>query len=109
MTLSPSALSLLWAYPFPGNVRELDNAILRAVTLAQTDILEPDDFPERFRQAVATREGHDAQTQEWLSLEQMEQRYIQRVLDAVDGNKRRAADILGIGRKTLYRRLEERE
>lgn len=109
MTLSPSALSLLWAYPFPGNVRELDNAILRAVTLAQTDILESDDFPERFRQAVATREGHDAQTQEWLSLEQMEQRYIQRVLNAVDGNKRRAADILGIGRKTLYRRLEERE
>lgn len=109
MTLSPSALSLLWAYPFPGNVRELDNAILRAVTLAQTNILEPDDFPERFRQAATTREGHDAQTQEWLSLEQMEQRYIQRVLDAVDGNKRRAADILGIGRKTLYRRLEERE
>ncbi|SPJ34438.1 sigma-54-dependent transcriptional regulator [Kushneria phyllosphaerae] len=109
MTLSPSALSLLWAYPFPGNVRELDNAILRAVTLAQADILEPDDFPERFRQAAATFEGHDARTQEWLSLEQMEQRYIQRVLDAVDGNKRRAADILGIGRKTLYRRLEDRE
>ncbi|WP_445621115.1 sigma-54-dependent transcriptional regulator [Kushneria sp. Sum13] len=108
MTLSPSALSLLWAYPFPGNVRELDNAILRAVTLAQADVLEPDDFPERFRQAAGTFEGHDAQTQEWLSLEQMEQRYIQRVLDAVDGNKRRAADILGIGRKTLYRRLEDR-
>ncbi|ART63987.1 sigma-54-dependent transcriptional regulator [Kushneria marisflavi] len=109
MTLSPSALSLLWAYPFPGNVRELDNAILRAVTLARTEVLEPDDFPERFRQTVATREGHDAQAREWLSLEQMEQRYIRRVLDAVDGNKRRAADILGIGRKTLYRRLEERE
>ncbi len=110
MTLSPSALSLLWAYPFPGNVRELDNAILRAVTLARTDMLESDDFPERFRQAATSAsESHDVRTQEWLSLEQMEQHYIQRVLDAVDGNKRRAADILGIGRKTLYRRLEGRD
>ncbi|WP_438766526.1 sigma-54-dependent transcriptional regulator [Kushneria sp. TE3] len=109
MTLSPSALSLLWAYSFPGNVRELDNAMLRAVTLARTDVLEPDDFPERFRCAVTASDTPDARTQEWLSLEQMEQRYIQRVLDAVDGNKRRAAEILGIGRKTLYRRLEERD
>lgn len=109
MSLSPSALSLLRAYPFPGNVRELDNAILRAVTLAHASVLEPDDFPERFRHVTADSDRQDAQTQEWLSLEQMEQRYIQRVLDAVDGNKRRAADILGIGRKTLYRRLEERD
>ncbi|GHC30191.1 acetoacetate metabolism regulatory protein AtoC [Kushneria pakistanensis] len=110
MTLSPSALSLLWAYPFPGNVRELDNAILRAVTLARADMLEPDDFPERFRQAATSApDSQDARTREWLSLEQMEQHYIKRVLDAVDGNKRRAADILGIGRKTLYRRLEERD
>ncbi|WP_456267916.1 sigma-54 dependent transcriptional regulator [Kushneria sp. AK178] len=108
MTLSPSALSLLRAYPFPGNVRELDNAILRAVTLARTDVLEPDDFPERFRHAVTRGGSTDARAREWLSLEQMEQRYIERVLEAVDGNKRRAADILGIGRKTLYRRLEGR-
>ncbi|MFC0336300.1 DNA-binding transcriptional response regulator, NtrC family, contains REC, AAA-type ATPase, and a Fis-type DNA-binding domains [Kushneria avicenniae] len=109
MSLSPTALSLLRAYPFPGNVRELDNAILRAVTLANTSVLEPDDFPERFRHVTAGSDSQNAQTQEWLSLEQMEQRYIQRVLDAVDGNKRRAADILGIGRKTLYRRLEARD
>ncbi|MFW6345084.1 MAG: sigma-54-dependent transcriptional regulator, partial [Halomonas sp.] len=114
--IEPTALAALLGYSYPGNVRELENAIMRAVTLADTGEIRHADLPERLRERSETV-AH-AQTlpsvadsppaapgQPWPSLEEVEQRYIRKVLDATGGNKRRTADILGIARRTLYRRL----
>ncbi len=114
--IEPAALEALLAYPYPGNVRELENAIMRAVTLADAGEIRHADLPERLREQAAERRRDGAvagglvaaaQGQAWPSLEEVERRYIHKVLDATGGNKRRTADILGIARRTLYRRLEE--
>ncbi|WP_148253582.1 sigma-54-dependent transcriptional regulator [Aidingimonas lacisalsi] len=115
--VEPAALQRLLTYPYPGNVRELENAIMRAVTLAEEGVLHHSDLPERIRehatrQTLASGDETDVpatQATTWPSLEDVEQRYIQKVLDATGGNKRRTADILGIARKTLYRRLDHGE
>ncbi|QTF93661.1 sigma-54 dependent transcriptional regulator [Halomonas sp. BM-2019] len=115
--IEPAALQALLTYSYPGNVRELENAIMRAVTLAESGEIRHADLPERLReQAQASqRESGEALTgslvpnassQAWPSLEEVEKRYIRKVLDATGGNKRRTADILGIARRTLYRRLD---
>jgi DNA-binding NtrC family response regulator len=116
--IEPMALQTLLDYPYPGNVRELENAIMRAVTLAENGLLSHDDLPERIRQHGQDQRGIVRQIetgntlvtrgqQSWPSLEEVEKRYIQKVLEATGGNKRRTADILGIARRTLYRRLED--
>ena len=115
--VEPLALQALLNYPYPGNVRELENAIMRAVTLAEDGILCHHDLPERLRghaDEQRTALGNEvtpaaAQGASWPSLEDVEKRYIQKVLEATGGNKRRTADILGIARKTLYRRLEDHD
>ena len=117
-SVEPVALQTLLDYPYPGNVRELENAIMRAVTLAEDGLLSHADLPERIRQHGQEQRGLVRQIeagnalvarsqQSWPSLEEVEKRYIQKVLEATGGNKRRTADILGIARRTLYRRLEE--
>lgn len=114
---TPEALRTLHAYDFPGNVRELENAIERAVTFASGTLIEPEDLPERIRQASPGRVS-DQQADAVLralvgdderlpTLSELEERYLHYVLDRVGGNKRRAAALLDIGRRTLYRRLEE--
>ncbi|PMR77780.1 sigma-54-dependent Fis family transcriptional regulator [Billgrantia endophytica] len=117
--VEPAALQALLDYPYPGNVRELENAIMRAVTLAESGLLSHGDLPERIRQhaleqrnAARSTDTNNAlmpavQQNSWPSLEEVEKRYIQKVLEATGGNKRRTADILGIARRTLYRRLED--
>ncbi len=117
--IRPAALERLKGYSFPGNVRELSNAIERAVTFCQKEEIDVDDLPERLRASQtgqarnqpleenAGDSGHRLlKDNELPTLEELEQRYIQYVLDQLDGNKRRAAELLGIGRRTLYRRLE---
>jgi DNA-binding NtrC family response regulator len=103
---TPVARALL-AYHWPGNVREIENAVERAVALTQHDHIVLDDLPEqisRFRGRIA---GEDEDRPEHFEpLEVVERRHILRVLAAVGGNKSQAADILGIGRRTLYRKLE---
>ncbi len=117
-SVEPVALQTLLDYPYPGNVRELENAIMRAVTLAEDGLLSHADLPERIRQHGQEQRGVVRQIeagnalvarsqQSWPSLEEVEKRYIQKVLEATGGNKRRTADILGIARRTLDRRLEE--
>ena len=115
--IAPAALAQLRRYPFPGNVRELQNAIERAVTFCHGRSIELEHLPSRiadYRDDKARSAGAELLTQ--LSdgpllptLEELELRYIEHVLKLVDGNKRRAAALLGIGRRTLYRRLGERE
>jgi two-component system response regulator HydG len=105
--ISPLAAEKLLAYAWPGNVRELQNCVERAVALARYDELMPDDLPERIRDYRSTDlvVVTDNPT-ELVSMEELERRYILRVLDAVGGNKTAAARVLGFERKTLYRKLE---
>ncbi|MBA1273215.1 sigma-54-dependent transcriptional regulator [Stutzerimonas azotifigens] len=115
--LSRAALEQLQRYPFPGNVRELQNAIERAVTFCHGRTLELEHLPARI--AGYKEEAASGAAEELLgqlidgpllpTLEELEMRYIRHVLALVDGNKRRAAALLGIGRRTLYRRLGEQE
>jgi len=111
---SDRALEIIVNYPFPGNVRELRNAVERGVTFASGGRIQAEHLPARMRNYHP--EGGESESHQrnftpdngtLLSLAEMERRYIRRVLEEVGGNKRRAAAILGIGRRTLYRRLEE--
>jgi two-component system response regulator HydG len=106
--LSPAAAQRLLAYTWPGNVRELQNCVERAVALARFEHVTVDDLPEKIR---AYRTSHvliaGDDPSELAPLEEVERRYILRVMEAVGGNKTLAAQTLGIGRKTLYRKLEQ--
>ena len=105
--ISSAAAERLLAYDWPGNVRELMNCIERAVALARFDELAVDDLPEKIRRHRASHvlvTGDDPT--ELVPLEEVERRYILRVLQAVSNNKRLAARVLGVDRKTLYRKLE---
>jgi DNA-binding NtrC family response regulator len=104
---SPEAAQKLMAYSWPGNVRELQNCVERAVALAVYDTLGAGDLPDKIRAFKSTRlvvDGEDPS--ELLSLDELERRYVTRVVEAVQGNKSAAARILQIERKTLYRMLE---
>lgn len=108
----PAAMRLLLDYRFPGNVRELESLVERAATLARGDWLRVADLPERVRaqRQPAESTGADAvrlRDEDWQTLAEVEAHYLRRVLDFTGGNKQRAARILGIGRRTLYRRLGE--
>ncbi len=117
--IEPAALEALLGYAYPGNVRELENAIMRAVTLAEAGQLCHADLPQRIRDQGEVQRRHcrearaegalasTAARADWPSLEEVEKRYIRKVLEATGGNKRRTAEVLGIARRTLYRRLEE--
>jgi two-component system response regulator HydG len=105
--IAASAAEKLVAYGWPGNVRELQNSIERAVTLARFEEITIDDLPEKirdYRPSYLVVGGDDPS--ELAPLEEVEKRYILRVLEAVGGNKSVAARVLGIERKTLYRKLE---
>ena len=101
-----SAKKIMLAYPFPGNVRELENMVERAVALAEGEMVGPDDLPPSMRERKSQDRLATAVAQ-GLTLDQLEREYIARVLDAEGGNKTRTALRLGLDRKTLYRKLEE--
>ena len=103
----PAAEKLL-AYTWPGNVRELRNVMERAVALTRHDTVTVDDLPKKIHQHhnQTLFLGGDDPT-ELVSLDQIERRYIEHVLKAVQGNRTQAAKILGLDRKTLYRKLKE--
>jgi two-component system response regulator HydG len=108
--LSQGAAEKLLHYAWPGNVRELRNCIERAVALTRHEQLIVEDLPERVRNygpnhvLVASDDPS-----ELVPLDVVERRYVARVLEAVGGNKTLAARILGLDRKTLYRKLEPRD
>jgi DNA-binding NtrC family response regulator len=105
--LSPAVVELLTAYPWPGNARELRNAIQQAVTLAPTEEIRPADLPPRVREAGQTAALIASASRRQLPLRDVERAYVLEVLRQAGGNKTRAAEILGLDRKTLYRKLEE--
>ncbi len=105
--LSEATLGLLLDYAWPGNVRELENIMERAVTLAQGPVVTPNDLPPAIRDAQGDRYLVEESAEQLLSLEDIEHLYIQRMLEKTGGNKFQAAQILGIDRKTLYRKLGE--
>jgi len=105
--LSAQAAEKVLAYHWPGNVRELENCMERAVALTQFDQLTVDDLPEKVRSYQADRLVLSADDpSELVSLEDLERRYVLKVLSLVGGNKSRAAEILKVDRRTLYRKLE---
>jgi DNA-binding NtrC family response regulator len=99
--ISDDTLTLIRRHVWPGNVRELENALARAVAMSSHGIILPDDLPQaisgRVEAAPATLD-HD-----WPKLEELERRYIDRVLERCGGNKTDAANILGVDRRTLQR------
>jgi two-component system, NtrC family, response regulator AtoC len=101
-----SAKALLLAHHWPGNVRELENVVERAVALAEKDLIGPDDLPHAMRERKSQDRLATAVAQ-GFTLDQLEREYIERVLEMEGGNKTRAAQRLGLDRKTLYRKLEE--
>jgi two-component system response regulator HydG len=106
--ISQAAGHRLMAYPWPGNVREPRNAVERAVALTRFDHIAVDDLPERiknFEPRHVVVAGDDLE--EFVPLEEVERRYILRVLQAAGGNKSLAAQRLGVSRRTLYRKLGE--
>lgn len=107
--ISEAALGLLLDYGWPGNVRELENIMERAVTLAQGAVLTPNDLPQGIRDAQGDRYLVEESANQLLSLEGLEHLYIQRMLEKTKGNKFKAAQLLGIDRKTLYRKLSDME
>ena len=93
-------------YDWPGNVRELENCMERAVALAALSELGVEDLPDKLRQHQPSQLVLDTMNhEELLPLVEMEQRYVRRVLASVMGNKTRAAQILGLERRSFYRRL----
>lgn len=104
--LSPAVAQRLLAYSWPGNVRELQNCIERALAVAQFDEIRVEDLPETVRDYTRRPILIDSDDpSELLPLEEVERRYILRVVGATGGNKTLAAQILGLDRKTLYRKL----
>ena len=100
------AKKAILGHTWPGNVRELENVIERAVALAEGSTIRVGDLPSTVRERRAPDTLENAITR-GLTLEQLEQEYIQKVVNAEAGNKTRAAQRLGLDRKTLYRKLEE--
>jgi DNA-binding NtrC family response regulator len=102
--ISPEAMGYLMTYTWPGNVRELEHAIERAVILSRLPILEPDDFPAT---VVGRPEIATSGTPRQPTLAEMEKAYLVGILHQTSWNISRAAEVLGLYRSTLHRKIQE--
>jgi DNA-binding NtrC family response regulator len=105
--ISNAASEKLLNYTWPGNVRELRNTIERAVVLTGYEKISVDDLPEKIRDYKTSRFLVESDNpSELVPIQEVERRYILHVLKTVGGNKTLAARVLGLDRKTLYRKLQ---
>jgi DNA-binding NtrC family response regulator len=102
--LTRRAQTRMATYPWPGNIRELESVIGNACMMVEGSVVDIGDLPESLRGPFSDDSSKD---ETFLSLEELERRHILRVLQAVGGSKSRAAEILGIGRATLYQILSK--
>jgi DNA-binding NtrC family response regulator len=106
LTLSQEAADALNAYPFPGNVRELENAMTRAVALCSGGLITLDCLPPNISaqaRSAATANSSVSLIDDRPTMEELERRYLELVLTEVGGNRRRAASVLGLNRRTIQR------
>jgi two-component system response regulator HydG len=103
-SISREALTVLTRYSWPGNVRELENAIERAVAVAKGNVVLPSDLPAEVHGVAPPAPAGIVDDRPTLA--ELERRYIALVLSECGGNKKKAAERLGIDRRTLYRALE---
>ncbi len=104
---TPKAMDLLMRYDWPGNIRELENVVERSVIMVRGDFITPDEFPGVLKSLDPEYEQISAEMLSGKSLKEMEKAMIMRTLQETDGNRTRAAEILGISRRTLQLKLKE--
>ncbi|MBN2684687.1 MAG: sigma-54-dependent Fis family transcriptional regulator [Pontiellaceae bacterium] len=102
---SPAAYEILSSYRWPGNIRELRNLVERMVVLARGTILDVQDIPAQVREQVSG--GGEIRMDADLTVDEMEKRMIIQTLEKTNGNRTRAAEKLGISRRTLHRKLNQ--
>jgi len=105
-TISKAAINILLKHDWPGNVRELENVIERAVALGTHEEILPEDIPEAIRN-TGKRSAEKENLPEDITIKELEKNYISKILKRTMGHKINAAKILGIDRRTLYRKLEK--
>src|SRR5262245_14282766 len=105
LRLSPAAMDRLLRYPWPGNVRELENAMERTAILARGDVIEPEDLPPHVTAGLSV--GAAPHLDSPRTLAEAERIHIIQMLERSGWNHSRAAEALGIGRTTLWRKLKE--
>ena len=102
---SRDAMRLLMEYPWPGNVRELENAVERAVVISQGDLITREDLPAKLlngRQYLVRKAFNDL-----ITLDELKNQYTRMILEKTKGNKKLAAEILGVNPRTLYRKAKQ--
>jgi len=104
-SFSPSALHVLMERPWPGNVRELENMVERLTVMSRKPIIDDSDLPQP--ESAEVEDFYGQMTQDLPSLEDLEKRYIQFVLVKYGGRKEKVSQVLGINRRTLYRKERE--
>jgi two-component system response regulator HydG len=104
---TPKAMDLLMRHTWPGNVRELENVVERAVIMARGEMISPEDLPDALRELDKEAEKVGLDLTPGKSLKEVEREMILRTLEETGGNRTRAAEILGISRRTLQIKLKE--
>jgi DNA-binding NtrC family response regulator len=106
LRFSPGALARLTSYDWPGNVRELESAVEYAALHARGAEVAPEDLPAKLQTGDPPRDPLANLQADLPTLDELERRYLLHVLSAVGGNRSRAAEVLGVDRRTLYRMAE---
>ena len=104
--MTPAARRVLMAYAWPGNVRELRNTIESMVVIDVDGVLDVDDLTEELQGTSPSESAAAGSPLVGQTLEQIERHYIQETLKLAEGNREEAARLLGIGERTLYRKLK---
>jgi two-component system response regulator HydG len=105
--ISGKVMDLLMRYDWPGNIRELENCVERAVILARGEVIAPADLPLPIQSLSKDREIQGLNLPSGISLQEVEKALILKTLEDTGGNRSRAAEILGINRRTLQNKLKE--